>query len=823
MCSRFAAVCQTFDDQKQNREMCDAVIAQFMRLAGTDPESLSAMATDPMLVRFLKIAFSTVTREQFPAPSEGIIPPVYLQILQFLTTLGYNNPDLLSAIAAAAPLDQLPDVFFGRNITNDRIVDPQSSHLLSSLRFLLCISCSHSVEISSTGALHTLFAALFSLFNVQPLSALAVATVSGLAHNCPSAVAFIRSLPNFGRLRSELVALLSSNDHSVVVAAMSAITGLFNVGEDAVTLARLAVKAIKGPPPLPMCTALCTWTLLDVASVASMSKKTYASLVKAMLGSQGMRSLQIMTFLAELQRMGLDYLPVLREKRLFLPVIDFVIHSKWDFVTAAGAQFIQTLTEDETHIEFGEEIVELFASALEFVITAGPGVSLLQLESMLVLLRVFMKSEGTDREISEILGANQGSLLTGFQRHIESNHSFVSVSYFLFLVDCLPFYKSWSVDMVQVIAETQFNSLLVHVLTHSSNRSVLHDACKAAALIAVGIVPDARLSPLMDSLVSGFLAVNRAAIDEKAKMLDGFETMRCELGQKIKAAVQERDDFAVKCEQLTKAKNESDNVMTETGGELAVAREQIAHLKEQLRMKTRKGKDRKINVMELTKELAELRVEMQHREQTITELQQTIVVLKTRIRGFKDVEAQLRDMTQNRDELARENQNLNKQIIATKDLASASAATAENEKTGRRQTETQLLEISSQLSAMTIKYREQEVHVVDTEKQMQKLQGVLKKKTERLTAAEEINRNLRNQVNELQEQLAEAAKSAKKQHKKYMELSQQLTDIETRNRDHATLQQFIHKITEKKGVEDENSLEDTAIDSLSASESADPM
>ena len=130
MCSRFAAVCQTFDDQKQNREMCDAVIAQFMRLAGTDPESLSAMATDPMLVRFLKIAFSTVTREQFPAPSEGIIPPVYLQILQFLTTLGYNNPDLLSAIAAAAPLDQLPDVFFGRNITNDRIVDPQSSHLL---------------------------------------------------------------------------------------------------------------------------------------------------------------------------------------------------------------------------------------------------------------------------------------------------------------------------------------------------------------------------------------------------------------------------------------------------------------------------------------------------------------------------------------------------------------------------------------------------------------------------------------------------------------------------------------------------------------------
>lgn len=817
MCSRFAAVCQTFDDQKQNREMCDAVLSQFMRLAATDSETLSAMAVDPMLVRFLKIAFSTITREKFPSPSEGVIPPLYLQTLQFLTTLGYNNPDLLAAIAAAAPMDELPDVFFGRNITNDRIVDPQSSHLLSSLRFLLAVGCSHSISISSTAALHTLFAALFSLLDVQPLCSLAAAIVSGLSHNCPSAAAFIRSLPNFGRLKTELVALLSSHDHAVVVSAVSAITGLFSVGDDAVTLARLAVKAIKEPPPLPMCTALCTWTLLDLVSAHAISAKTYVEIVKAMLGSQGMRALQIISFLSELHRVGLNFLPVLREKRLFLPVLDYVIHSKWDFVTAGGAQLIQTLTEDEP-LDFDTDAVDLFQDALSFVISAGPGVSLLQLESMLVVLRLFMKADGIQKEIAHVLGANHGSLLTGFQRHIESNHSFVAVSYFLFLVDCLIFYKSWGVEMVQVIAETQFTSLLVHVLTHSSNRAVLNDACRAAALVALGVLPNAKLSPLLDTLVSGFLVINRAAIDEKTKMIDGYETIRCELGQKIKEAVQERDDFAVKCGELVKAKAEADNVITETGGELAVAREQIAHLKEQLRLKTRKGKDRKNTVLQLTKELAELRVEIQHREQTIGDLEQTVSVLKTRIRGFKDVESQLKEMTMNRDDLAKENQNLNKQIIAAKDVASASAATAENEKTGRRQTETQLLELSSQLSAMTIKYREQEVLAVDTQKQMQKLQAVLKKKTDRLAATEEINRSLRAQVTELQERLAEAAKAAKKQNKKYMELNQQLLDIETKNRDHTTLCQFIHKITEKKGVGDETSLEDTIMDSISGSE-----
>ena len=125
MSSRLAVICQTFEDQKQNIEMCDSVISQFIRSSGTDSENLSALAIDPLLNRFLRICFKIVTREQFPSPSEGIIPPIYIQILQFLTTLAYKNPDLLSAIAATAPMDDLPSIFFGRNITKDRIVDPQ--------------------------------------------------------------------------------------------------------------------------------------------------------------------------------------------------------------------------------------------------------------------------------------------------------------------------------------------------------------------------------------------------------------------------------------------------------------------------------------------------------------------------------------------------------------------------------------------------------------------------------------------------------------------------------------------------------------------------
>jgi hypothetical protein len=218
-------------------------MAQFVSSTPIDATALSSLALDPNLTQFLQIAFGIVTRERFPSPAQGVIPPLYTRILHFFPVLALNHTDLLTALASVAPLDILPLVFFAQNITNDRIPNLHSSHLFTSPRFLFAISSSQSILISSATNRNIIFVAIFSLLAVQP-----------------AAAAFLESFPTFAWLHSKLISLLLSSDHNFVIAAKSSLSGLFNVGSDSETLLRLAVRGLTEPPslplPLPLATAL---------------------------------------------------------------------------------------------------------------------------------------------------------------------------------------------------------------------------------------------------------------------------------------------------------------------------------------------------------------------------------------------------------------------------------------------------------------------------------------------------------------------------------------------------------------------------------------
>lgn len=806
MSSHFEPLCKAFEDQKQNMQVFDSILTQFIRSTQTDAISLSSLASDPFLTRFIQISFVRITQDRIPSPTQGSVPAIIIQTLQFLSMLAFNHPDLQSIIASNTPLDVIPDVFFGSNFRNGKIVDAQSSHLLSPLRFLYSISASHSLNISSTSALHILFSSLFSLFDTQLLSAYAAGIISGFVYNCPAAAAYVKSLPNLSSIKTELVSLLSANDHNIVIAAMSCLTGLFEVGSDGPTLIQLAYHGITNPPSIPFSAALCCGTILKLVPQCSLTAHHISQIINSILQSTGMRSFHLLSLLTEFHRIGINCQKVILQKQLILPLISFLIKCPYDYVAVVGTQYIELLFEGETkdNVPLGDDISLLFIEALQIVIVGQTtNTKLLKVESMLLLLRIMLRCEESSEKIIKIITANQNSIFVGFQRHIEANHSFVALNYFLFIYSIISLQRQWSSQLLQIIAESQFCALLVHVLTHSTSRIILSDAVFASFIISNGLNANESLtqtSPLMESLVSGYLVMNKENINEKKVTIDKYESYNCSMLHKYKLIQSENEEKSKEILNMSNEKQQSDKYIKTQEENLHQANMEIQQLQNDLRNKTKKYKQLKASFSEVTKSNAQMKIEIEHRDTKINEQDKAIEVLKTKIHSYKDVDAQLRDEIITRNNLMKQVDQLRIDLDNAKKDVETWTAAAENEKKGRSIVEEKLLNVSSQLNDAIIKSHEQENIAKENEKQSQKFEANLKKKTDRLTSFEESNRQMRDQITELEEQLKEYSKTIKTQKKSIKQLTLQVEELESSNRDHTTLYQFIHQITENKGI-----------------------
>jgi chromosome segregation ATPase len=289
--------------------------------------------------------------------------------------------------------------------------------------------------------------------------------------------------------------------------------------------------------------------------------------------------------------------------------------------------------------------------------------------------------------------------------------------------------------------------------------------------------------------------VNTVRADEQTRLVDEIETIRCQMSRRVSKLKGDKSILRHDLEELSEVKQQLDTVASATERDLAVAREHIAHLKENLQHKSKKSKSFQGQVRELSEGTVELKMKVEHRDQSIQEMTQTIAQLKEKIQKYKDIEARLVEMTTNDDNQTKSVAQLKLTIEQLQKLADANAKTAENELQGRRQAEAQMYQLSNQLSDLTIKLHDQESLDGDNGKQLQRLEKMLKKKAERLTATEEINRGLRKQVSELQERLQGCTKVVKSQKQEIEICKQKVIELESSNRDQTTLCQFIHKIT----------------------------
>jgi chromosome segregation ATPase len=254
-----------------------------------------------------------------------------------------------------------------------------------------------------------------------------------------------------------------------------------------------------------------------------------------------------------------------------------------------------------------------------------------------------------------------------------------------------------------------------------------------------------------------------------------------------------RDDF----EEPSQTEQRLETAAMSAAEEIGASREQILRLRDKVRLKSKKIHAGQEEIRELRDEIAKLQVEIEHKDQRLEELTNTTASLRIELRDFKRVEAEARETKVKCDGRDREVEQLKQNVEHLQRVAEANRATAENELKGRRQAEAKLFEISSQLSEMTVKFHDQEVATGDSEKERQRLDMEAKRRGERLTATEDTNRKLRERVSELEADLRTVSKHARMQKQEITAMQQKITELEIICRDHTTLYQFIHKITER--------------------------
>jgi hypothetical protein len=188
------------------------------------------------------------------------------------------------------------------------------------------------------------------------------------------------------------------------------------------------------------------------------------------------------------------------------------------------------------------------------------------------------------RQIIQVLHDHEKNLFVSFQQHIELNHSFLVLPFFMVLYGTAHFFKHWTPRIREIVLDSPFAALLVHVIQTAQNQRTIHDALSVMHIVMGGVKhtsaePDSLLS---DSLASGFCLLNRRKHQEVFTKEMEVRQLHLEHLHRIRESDVERDSTAGEIAQLCKHSDQS-------GSELAANRhnndnleEHIGNLKEKL-------------------------------------------------------------------------------------------------------------------------------------------------------------------------------------------------------------------------------------------------
>lgn len=817
MNSYLSPICESLDNKRDDIDAHTEILLQYLDGFDTDLSALSNLAHDPELPLLLQHVFQSLLRTPFPSPSESEIPAVQQKSLNFLTFLCLNHPDLLSTIASLAPLDELIISFFieSLKVNNDikekddinsrkttSLEDPQLSHLFPIFQFLAAISCSSAISLSSTESLNCLLTVLVSTIStVQQLSVFAISIIANFSRNSTAFQSYIKSVPNFSAIKKELASFLSSNDHSLVVTSLAAVSVLFSRGIDKETAMKVSLAAIFSPSEnYQFITTIAATVVLQYSDEIDISQKDCESLLKSAMNAQGMRAYVIYKLLIEINGNGHKRLLALLQSNsnFFNSLIQSILECEFGFVTIAGANFLLVLFEMNP-ISSEIDISEPFTKAMK-IILSGKVDDIDKLDSLLLIVRLLISMRESMTQIIQVLQENEDLIFIAFQRQIELNNSFISIHFFLFIFAASHFFKHWLNKLRELVIDSQFSALLVHVLETSLNRRTINDALEVIQIVLGGITPKhLRLDQnLSFTLASGFFLLNRQKKQEEQKSDQRYVQLQRNFTDHLQGCNAEKICYD---KTILNLKKELEQYRSHS----IVADQKVSDLSAQndlLNKKLQKKKEKLIKAIQDLKlsesKLNDLSLLVCQHENDMNNSTQQSEKLRTKIQKLKQIEVSKEETEKSNEQLRQKIKELELQNDGTAKELENMINVATKERNSRKELDKLLNEAQSRINQLnsSIEYEKQGHDISD--KRNEKLELIINQKTENETKLTTSVTKMNNEINNLKQKIENLEQEnhilktiCDKRCKKIGELRRERKEL-------ATLAQLIHKITDGK-------------------------
>jgi hypothetical protein len=347
------------------------------------------------------------------------------------------------------------------------------------------------------------------LIEFPSLFGYSIVIFASLIRHSPVFVSIVRSSSELRRYRSVLTTALSGDDHLSALGSIVALLLLAprSIDCESARVAGLHGLAVSAENVLMVKCSL--WILIEVARDSGLSGEDLQTLLRTALISRGLKAYLVFEAVNSIVANG--GMALVDPRLSFDQTVTYLLTKTSGFVSVSAVRFLQQVHEHRADV-FAElaDLDKICAKALEIAALSSLSVDLDLLESAVIVLRLIAKTAGCIDRVRGMLAENEEQIFVAFQRNIESNRSFASLCFFLFIEAAAGFIRDWKRRLRLVVIDTQFGALIAHVLQRATERGVLADAIRTLSLVSTpsGEFEASDQEVLFNSLVSGFAAIN---------------------------------------------------------------------------------------------------------------------------------------------------------------------------------------------------------------------------------------------------------------------------------------------------------------------------
>jgi chromosome segregation ATPase len=399
-----------------------------------------------------------------------------------------------------------------------------------------------------------------------------------------------------------------------------------------------------------------------------------------------------------------------------------------------------------------------------------------------------------------VLQENEEGLLVAFQRHIEANHPFLAVHFFLFLFRASHFFPNWLSRLREMVIDTQFPALLVNVVTQGQNRRVIEDSLTVLQIVVSGIKQTSGEvdETLFDSLASGFCVVNRQNSQILAMKDAEAKRVQNECWTHIQEMEVERELMA---NEISALQHHSDHDQTE----ISTNRERIDALgsenellKKQLSAKKRKLSAVNESLHQTASEVNNMTLRVAKSEQLIDLKDHKSAKMKTRIQSLKDADVERQSHERKVVQLEHKIADLEARLSESRQEVERAIELAKRERARKKETQAILHETQERVNVLASQYDEARQGREEAEKQNGQFEVLLKRKTASETKFSETIVGLQASIervnlarNQTEGENSDLRMIIEKQRQQISRLRKQRNEL-------IAVAQLIHRVTEGK-------------------------